>query len=226
VFISGSGYSHEWIGAVDAAEAASNAAMTRGGGPIFGTISGAANYAGYIGRYDLDFGLAVGNLWFDADINNDGKRDTDAELSDFWHYDADTPVAAGKTDLYSVALHEIMHVMGVGTSETWEDMTEGDQWLGNAASLAAGTSTLITTDGHHFRDGLTSHRLSDGLLQEALISPSITPGVRKELTELDQALLHDLGFSTSYAQPVPEPAPALLTILGATLTFFVRSRRL
>ena len=208
VLLSGRGNANEWIGAVDAAEAESNAFMSRGSGPNMGTISGAANYSGYVGRYDLDYGLSVGNLWFDSDTDNDGSRDSNSELSDFWHYDVSTPVAAGKTDLYSVALHEILHVMGIGTSQTWENQVSGNQWLGSEASGAAGTSNLIDNDGHHILSGLTSARLSDGIMQEAVISPSITPGVRKELTELDQAFLHDLGFSSSV--PVPEPGSTVL----------------
>lgn len=222
VQISGAGLPHEWIDAVDLAEANSNAEMSRGGGPNFGTISGAANYSGYIGRYDLDYGLTVGNLWFDADTDNDGSRDADSELSDFWHYDASTPVAAGKTDLYSVALHEILHVLGIGTSQTWEDLANNGQWGGASASAKAGSSSLIDADGHHAISGLMSRRLSDGILQESVISPSITPGVRKELTELDMAFLSDLGFDS--ATPVPEPEASLLTLLSCSLLLVRRSK--
>ena len=62
VLISGIGQADELIDAIDLAEANSNAGMGRGSGPILGTISGAANYSGYIGEYDLAYGLGVGNL--------------------------------------------------------------------------------------------------------------------------------------------------------------------
>ena len=78
--------------------------MRRGGEPLINTISGTADYSGFVGEYDLDYGISVGNLWFDTDTNNDGNRDSSAELSNFWHFDPNTPVTAGKTDLYSVAL--------------------------------------------------------------------------------------------------------------------------
>lgn len=222
VIISGAGYSHEWIDAVDLAEAASNASMPRGSGPTMGTISGAANYAGYIGRYELGYGLSVGNLWFDSDTDNNGSRDSDATLESFWHYDAYSPVAAGKTDLYSVALHEILHAIGLGTSETWDNLINGTEWLGTEASLAAGTSSLISSDGHHALSGLMSARISDGVMQEALISPSITPGSRKELTELDLAFLTDIGFSAP--ESVPE-ASTIALLAGALMMVIPRRKR-
>ncbi len=224
VILSGHGYPHEWIGAVNAAEAQSNTDMSRGGGPVFGTISGSANYAGYVGKYDLNYGLSVGNLWFDADTDNDGTRDSDAKLEDFWHYDTDAPVAAGKIDLYSVALHELLHVMGIGTSQTWDHQTSGEQWLGQKASLTANTSHLLHHDGCHVRSSLISHRISDGVLQEALISPTMTPGTRKELTELDLAFLADLGFETTIPEPVPEPS-GLMMMSGAALVLLFRKKR-
>ena len=220
----------EWIGAVDSAEALSNATMSRGSGPTLGTISGAANFSGSIGRYDLDFGLSVGNLWFDADTDNNGSRDSSATLNNYWHFDAYSEVEAGKMDFYSVALHEILHVMGIGTSQTWQDLAASDQWLGTEASLAAGTSALIDGDGVHALGGLMSTRVSDGVLQEALISPSLTPGVRKELTELDQALLLDLGYEINFQSgavsdlKIPEPSSLLMLAVGS-LVFLGRKKR-
>lgn len=101
--------------------------MSRGSGPVFGNLIRSPNYSGEVAHYDLDYGITVGNLWFDSDTDNNGSRDNNATLSNFWHYDADTPVEAGKTDLYSVALHEILHVMGVGTSQTWNELSSGNR---------------------------------------------------------------------------------------------------
>lgn len=68
------GPSSGWVEAVDLAEAASNASMSRGSGPTFGTISGSPNYSGQIAHYDVDYGLSVGNLWFDTDTDNNGSQ--------------------------------------------------------------------------------------------------------------------------------------------------------
>lgn len=213
VQITGSGYPSEWPGAVDAAGASSNAMMRRGTGPLVGRISGAANFGGYVGQYDLDYGVSLGNMWFDSDTDNNGSRDSDAKLASSWHYDAYAPVASGKTDLYSVALHELMHVMGAGSSRTWKDLSDGSRWLGPEAAQVAGTSDILSSDGAHLKSGFQSVRIRDGLTQEAVLAPSITPGVRKELTEIDVALLSDLGYMVG--TPVPEPSgTALLALAG------------
>ncbi len=221
IILTGKGNPDEWIDTVAAAEAMSNASMSRGSGPIFGTISGSADFSGHTARYSLNYGLTVGNLWFDADTNNNRSRDSNAELAAFWHYDTNTPVAAGKTDLYTVALHELLHTIGLGSSKTWSELANGNQWLGQEAARVAGTSYLLDTDGYHARPGLMSRRLSDGVLQEALVCSSIIPGSRKELTELDLAFLADLGYITS----VPEPS-GLLMLSSAALVSLFRKQRL
>ncbi len=223
VQISGSGFPNEWIDAVDIAEANSNAVMSRGTGPLIGRISGAANFGGYVGQYDLDFGVTVGNLWFDADTDNDGSRDSDAVLATAWHYDAYAPVAAGKFDLYSVALHEMMHVIGAGTSRTWDQLANGTEWLGTEAALVAGTANILESDGHHTLPGIQSVRISDGVLQETVLAPTIAPGIRKELTELDVAILTDLGYLGASA--VPEPSSSILLALSGIALVSRRSRR-
>lgn len=223
VHLTGSGYANEWIDAVEAAEAKSNATMRRGTGPIVGTISGAANYGGYIGRYDLDFGVTVGNMWFDADTDDNGARDSAALMASTWHYDAYAPVSSGKTDFYSVALHEILHVMGAGSSQTWENLSNGSEWLGSEAALVAGTSNILSSDGAHLKSGLMSARISDGVFQEAILAPGITPGVRKELTEIDAAILQDLGYLV--VTPVPEPSGVLLLGLAGALGLARRIRK-
>ncbi|MCP5535278.1 MAG: hypothetical protein H7A51_03475 [Akkermansiaceae bacterium] len=222
VQLTGAGIPTEWIGAVDAAEASSNTSMRRGAGPLINTISGVANYAGYEGKYDLEYGISVGNLWFDADTNNDGKRDSDTILSDFWHYDADTPVAAGKTDLYSVALHEIMHVLGAGTSQTWNAKTDNQNRLGSDSISLAASSKLIADDGYHPFDSLVSQRVNDGLDQSSALSLGIVPGERKELTALDLAFLRDLGFDT--LDVVPEPSALLLLCFASLAGVWKKTR--
>ncbi len=223
LLISGSGYPSEWVGAVDTAQTASNTAMSRGSGPTLSSISGSANFGGYVANYELDYGIAVGNLWFDADTDNNGKRDSNTTLGNYWHYDTETPVATGKTDLYSVALHEILHVIGLGTSQTWDELASGSQWLGSEAAAIAGSSSIIDSSGSHVQSGLMSARVRDGMPQESVISPTITPGVRKELTELDLAFLTDVGYSV--ANPVPEPSSAAFLLAPALAVLGMRRRQ-
>lgn len=179
--------SGDWLGAVDNMEALSNAAMTRGG-PTFGTLTGNWGPAGL----SLDYGPLIGSLWFDSDRDGNGTTDDLAQLAVGWNLGLDAP-GAGQIDFYTVALHEMIHAIGFG---------------GTAAYAALnGDSNL---DGSHFLGGTASTRLSDGVSQTAVMTPSIPFGERRELTLIDAEYLSRMGYSA-----VPEPGAAgLLALLG------------
>lgn len=198
--------------AIALAEDAGNLEMGRGGGPVMGTLlSGRASY-----------GAIAGSIWFDNDINNDGMFDAIGTLSDQWHFDPNTAVEPNRSDLYSVALHEMLHAIGFGTSETWQSLANNGTWIGaNVNVLFGGIGTgLVTLDGH-VAEGLSGFRLSDGLAQESVMDPSVTQGMRKELTDLDLAFLRDLGYLT-----IPEAAVTWLLAAGAVGLFAVNRRRI
>lgn len=200
--------------AVDAAEAAGNTNMTRGAVPVMGQLSGqfqdqSSNPIPNT-QFTLNFGPTIGNLWFDSDTN--------------WHFNHTTPVAGGTFDLYSVALHEILHALGVGGSLSWNNLATGNDWAGSNVISLLGTGqdvleTPLSGDGAHIAPGLTSRNIYTLALQEAAMDPDITSGTRKQLTELDLAFLKDIGWSTV---AVPEPTTALL--LAGSLAALLRRR--
>jgi hypothetical protein len=217
--IGGSGYA----AAVDAMEAVANTYMGRGAGPTIGTLIGTVGSGGNTQAFSIGYGVGIGSMTFD----NDG--------STTWHYNHTSAPAANTSDLYSVALHEILHVLGVGASETWDENVNGTQWGGPSAGISvtgtladgspAGTN-IIDPGGYHLIDGLRSWTLGIGVgaptssLQEVAMDPTLTNGTRKFLTALDAAILSDLGYTTI----IPEPSRALLLLLGFTLLQFRRQR--
>jgi hypothetical protein len=205
--LNGQGSSAQWNAALDKAEMNSTPGMLRGGGPIIGQLSGSISLGTTRGDYLVSFGAAVGSLSLDSDSNNDGLTDSPEFLANYWHYDHTTPVASGKNDFYSIALHEMIHAIGIGGSHTWNQMRSGSTWLGaNAIALNGGTGVgLLEPDGSHIVSGKMSPRLFDGVLQEVAMDPSNTTGTRKYLTELDAAFLRDIGFAA-----VPEPSSGFL----------------
>jgi hypothetical protein len=211
VNFSGGGFSEEWVGAVDALEAISNTAMLRGSGPTIDTLSGSLTLGDTPAAFDLNFGLTVGNLWFDTDSD--------------WHFDHTTAVAAGKSDLYSVALHELIHTLGVGGSQSWNDNRSGSTWLGAEGIAEKGGDGVgfLNPAADHLATGTISSTYFGNDTQEVVMDPDLTTGTRKYLTALDLAVLRDLGFET--VSPVPEPASAAAFGALAALAFGATRRR-
>ena len=194
----------EFVGAIASAESSSNASMPRGGGPIIGTISGTRTIGSTTANFNVKYGAMLGSLSFNS--------------TSTFHYDHTTPVLAGENDFYSVALHEILHAIGFGTSQTWNSLRSGTTWNGPNAN-ALGSFTL-SADGGHIAEGAMSTRITDGTAQEAAMDPTLTVGTRKFLTQLDLAYLRDIGFTT-----VPEPTSGVLCFGAGFVLVLVRRRK-
>ncbi|MBK1833185.1 PEP-CTERM sorting domain-containing protein [Roseibacillus ishigakijimensis] len=196
--------------AVDQMEALSDAAMLRGSGPVLYVQSTTFNGE----DVTLQSGIFVGNLWFDTDTDNDGNTDSAAELGLSWHYDHTIGVAGGKIDLYTVALHEILHAIGFGIGESWNSQVSGNEWTGMEANSVYEGLGAVPIDGGHLAAGTMSTSIVDGSTQEAVMGPTLSAGQRKTLTELDLAILRDLGYET-----IPEPSSLSLCALGLLAVF-------
>lgn len=138
------------------------------------------------GSNNSDFGPWGGTISFDT--------------NSVWYFDADVNTSAdipgNANDFYSVALHELGHVLGFGTSNTWNALHAGSHW-------ASGTTSLV-----------------NGVQQEAAMDPSITTGTRKHFTDLDVDGLEDIGWEVSAV-----PVPAAVYLLGSALIGLVGFRR-
>lgn len=176
---------NQWLTAVTLASAKAESAYRRGGGPIVGTETGTWDFNGVTGIIDVDFGVNFGSLALD---------DTTA-----WHFDYTTTVAPGKFDLYSVALHEMVHVLGIGASQTWKSLVSGTTWNGSEViDLVGSGANLIdpSQDQSHIAHFTMSQRITDGEPQEVAMDRDIGTGERNYLTVLDLAFLRDIGYST------------------------------
>ncbi len=103
--------------ALDAAASSADNYFRRGSAAPLTTLNYTASLPGttppQTASRPVNFGVAVGNLWFDFDTDNDGSGDDLSTLASNWHVDHTTPPASGKSDLYTVALHELLHAIGV-----------------------------------------------------------------------------------------------------------------
>lgn len=132
-----------------------------------------------------------------------------------WHVDADPASLesfAGQNDFYSVALHEMGHLLGIGTADSFAHHVNGShEFTGPNAVASNGGNVPLTNADDHWADGTTSTVAGTATPQEAAMDPTITVGTRKHLTDLDWAALEDIGWQVT---PVPEPSTVMLLLLG------------
>jgi hypothetical protein len=154
-----------------------------------------------------------------------------------WHFDLSTPAANTEVDFYSIALHEIGHVLGLSSSwNQWRNHISGSVFNGanavaayNADNGASLTSlNMVSATDFHWQDGTYHSRIfpaanpnyvgtvGAGNLQDLLMEPvaNFTSTVHRfEVTNVEVGALRDLGWNVV---GVPEISPAfyLSGILG------------
>jgi len=171
--------------------------------------------AGALATTPTDFGPWGGSVAFNSTAT--------------WYFDPSNPeanpptnsVPAGQNDFYSVALHELGHVLGFGTADSWNALVSGNTFTGaNAEALNGSTAVALSTDLSHWAQGTTSDIFGTNTAQETDMDPSLTVGTRKYFTDLDMAGLQDVGWNV-----VPEPAAwPWLAALGALGAHFWRKK--
>jgi len=93
----------------------------------------------------------------------------------------------GENDFLSVAVHEIGHVLGVGTSGAFDRWIVGDTFTGpNAQVVNGGDPIPLDGDHAHVEEGHWDDVVS--------LDPALMTGTRVLLSNHDKALLADIGY--------------------------------
>lgn len=103
-------------------------------------------------------------------------------------------------DFVTVAMHELMHVLGFGTAGSFQALTQSGsdtlQFTGpeSLALTAGGTNNeqLQLYDSGHW--GMDTFGLVGRQREKALMGPIVNPGKRRYPTSLDRAALRDIGW--------------------------------
>src|SRR5262245_26503318 len=137
-----------------------------------------------------------------------------------WYFGANAAgIGPGQNDFLSVAVHELGHVLGFGTSPPWARFVAGDFFSGPASVASFGGPVPLAPDHGHWAEGTQSGGT------EAAMDPSLATGLRKLFTDLDFSALKDIGWMvTSLYTPavLVTPTSGLVTTeAGGTATFTV-----
>ncbi len=104
-------------------------------------------------------------------------------------------IARTQTDFYSVAAHELGHVLGIGTSSRWSAQVSAGTFVGPNADAVYGGPVPLAPGNSHWRDGVTVNG------QPASLDPTTTSGTRVNFSALDFAALEDLGWTVGDGSP-------------------------
>lgn len=103
-----------------------------------------------------------------------------------WNYDVNTTVP-GQFDFLTVALHEIGHVLGIGTAPVWDTWIAGGDFTGpNASAANGGPAVPVDGGGAHIAAGHAGNAV--------LMDPSISSGQRVLPSGIDLGILADIGY--------------------------------
>jgi len=118
---------------------------------------------------------------------------TTFDTEEVWAFDAtpetDDDLPAADNDFVSTAIHEIGHVLGIGSAAAFEALVEDGNFVGQKAMEVHGGPVPLAPDGTHFARDISSR----GKVPSMELGTA--PGQRKRPTALDLAVLEDLGYS-------------------------------
>lgn len=181
------------------------------GGPGFYGAGGFQNWfnllasrgqAGALATPKTDFGPWGGSVTFNTTMT--------------WNFSTTGPVS-GKVPFMSIALHELGHLLGIGTADSWTAKVSGTTFTGANAALAYGSNVPLQSGGSHWRDdgacvAPNGHNPSNpnnvlskaygqfgaphGFTQQVLMDPSSCSAGSyfKVMTDVDLAGLRDIGW--------------------------------
>lgn len=160
-----------------------------------------------------DFSLWGGSITFDVDS--------------VWNFSLTQNVTG--TDFVSIALHEMGHVLGIGTADSWDNKISSTVFTGSAATRSYGANPPLNGTGHFGGSGTTSRsfgsfNVTHGTNRQVLMLASLTDNNSTLVvaSDLDLAALVDIGWQISPPHKLTTTAldPAGASFTWTTSSFF------
>jgi len=159
------------------------------------------------------------NDWRGAIVFNEGPGSG-------WYTGIDENAIGYGYDLFSTALHELGHILGVGAADTWlAQISDGYFYGENAVSVYGGPVPVLSRKKDHWAQGVESTLPGTEIWQLAVFEAYgyWYPDVRRQyLTDLDLAGLADIGWTIS---SIPEPETLYLLLSGLGIVGMVVRRQ-
>ena len=118
-----------------------------------------------------------------------------------WYFGTDASQIDNQNDFYSVATHELGHLLGIGTSPQWYAQVSAGAFTVAHAEAVYGNQPvpLDQSEPQELNGHWAQSDLSNG--QQPVMTPVFLQGTRKLFTELDYAGLADLGWQFQGVNP-------------------------
>jgi hypothetical protein len=122
-----------------------------------------------------------------------GALSFDSVGTDWYFGSSANGIGSTQMDFVSVAQHELAHILGFGTAESFDRYISGSTFTGPSATAAYDGvgSPPLSGDRAHWQGGTT-----DGG-QAAAMDPALGTGTRRLFTSLDYAALNDIGWNSN-----------------------------
>jgi hypothetical protein len=165
----------------------------------------ARGQSGVLDSPATDTSAAVGSIAFDTSVTWNFSQNSNGTGFEFMN----------------TALHEIAHILGIGTADAWANQLSAGTFTGTASTRSNG-NTAPTADGGHFLSLNSTHvdsfGVTHGSAAPVLMLPSVTDdgSTFKVATDLDLAALTDLGWEVN---PDPGFVASALSPSGVTLNW-------
>jgi len=181
-----------------------------GARPLEGSLLGLGGPVNYGFGYSSPRGETFADLMYEADNEETFQPfagTISLKLEADYYFGLEDAVPVGKIDLFTLALHEVAHVLGIGTSDAWKArVDENGYYKGEHVVEIVGPDGLPTTPAH-----------LDG---PYVMNATLTSGTRIYLSDIEYAMLEDLGYLA-----IPEPATTSFVLLAGAAAITASRRR-